>query len=185
MAARVYLTGAAGSGTSTLGRAIAVHLGVTHLDTDDYYWRESAIPFTDKRPAAERIEMILEAQAKAGGDWVLSGSADGWGEPILKGLDLIVFVTAPTPLRLARLRKREGARFGDRIRPGGDMAHNHAAFLKWAAGYDDPYFSGRSLQRHRDWLAGRKEPILELSGGEAVEAQLQAVLDALGRSELL
>ena len=87
---------------------------------------------------------------------------------------------SPTPVRLARIRRREHAKFGDRIKPGGDMAQNHSEFLNWAASYDDPYFRGRSLQRHRDWLAGRAEPVLELSGTRPIEDSIAAVLARLG-----
>ncbi|KEP69330.1 adenylate kinase [Thioclava dalianensis] len=182
MAARVYLTGAAGSGTSSLGRMLAQTLGLIHLDTDDYYWAPTDPPFTNKRPARERLALIAADQVAQGQDagWILSGSLDGWGEVALGGTDLIVFLHAPTPVRLARLRRREGALFGDRIKPDGDMHYNHIAFLKWAASYDEPYFSGRSLARHREWLAGRSEPILELSGTRPLEELTAEVLAALG-----
>lgn len=179
MAARVYITGAAGSGTSSLGSALAARLNVLHLDTDSYYWAPTEPPFTTKRPVAERLALIAAAQLGAEG-WVLSGAADGWGEVAIAGVDLIVFLTAPTPVRLARIRRREAEKFGARVQPGGDMHRNHADFLKWATGYDDPYFSGRSLSRHRHWLAGRAEPVLELSGTTPVAALVEAVLERLG-----
>ena len=176
MAARVYITGAAGSGCSTLGRALAEARGLAHLDIDDFYWRPSEPPFTDKHPPAERVAMIATAQASHPEGWVLSGSADGWGDTILGDLDLIVFLSMPAGLRLARLRRREAARFGDRIKPGGDMVQIHQKFLKWAASYDDPYFSGRSWQRHQSWLVGQKAPVLRLNAASSLEALLSEVL---------
>jgi adenylate kinase family enzyme len=181
VAARLYITGAAGSGTSTLGRAVAAELGLAFLDTDDYYWAPTAQPFTQKRPVAERLALISAAQLGQGtdGGWVLSGSCDGWGDGAIAGADLIVFLTAPTLVRLARIRRREGEKFGDRIKPGGDMAFQHAQLLKWAASYDEPYFSGRSLNRHRNWLSGRSEPVLELSGSMPLDDLLGRVLARL------
>jgi len=177
VAARVYITGAAGSGTSSLGRQLAEWLGVPHLDTDDFYWAPSDPPFTEKRPVEERLALIAAEQLAQGeqGGWVLSGSADGWGEIAIDGADLILFMTTPTPVRLARIRRREAEKFGARVKPGGDMHHNHTEFLKWAASYDEPYFGGRSLARHRNWLAGRREPVLELSGAKPVEELLTSV----------
>ncbi|RWR33742.1 adenylate kinase [Sinirhodobacter populi] len=182
MAARVYITGAAGSGTSSLGRALAEHLGVPHLDTDDFFWAPTDPPYTERRPVEERLALIAAAQLAEGpeGGWVLSGSADGWGEMAINGAGLIVFLVTPMPVRLARIRRREGEKFGDRIRPGGDLFHNHSEFLKWAAAYDDPYFRGRSLQRHREWLAGRSEPVLELSGAQPVAELVKSCLARLG-----
>lgn len=185
MAARVYITGAAGSGTSTLSRAVALATDVPFLDTDDFYWAPTPQPFTQKRPVAERLALIAAAQLGQGADggWVLAGSCDGWGDGAIAGADLIVFLTAPTPVRLARIRRREGEKFGARIKAGGDMEHAHAQFLKWAASYDEPYFSGRSLTRHRNWLSGRSEPVLELSGSMPLEDLLAKVMARLGAAQ--
>ncbi|MEZ5686560.1 MAG: AAA family ATPase [Paracoccaceae bacterium] len=181
MAARVYITGAAGTGCTSLGRALAERLGILHLDTDDFYWEPSDPPYTRKRPRAERLALIAAEQIGTGpdGGWVLSGSADGWGDVVLADANLIVFLSAPTPIRLARIRKREAARFGERIKPGGDMVRVHRQFLDWAASYDEPYSSGRSLTRHRNWLAAQTAPVVELSGTIPVAEQLAAVMAAL------
>lgn len=175
--ARVYITGASGAGTSTLGRALADALGVPHLDTDDFYWMPGDPPYTVKRPVEQRLALIRAAQGDGG--WVLSGSADGWAEPVLALVDLTVLLTAPTAIRLLRLRKREALRFGDRIAAGGDMARNHAEFLTWAASYDDPMFQSRSLARHRNWLAGRREAVIELNGAHPLAANVAACLARL------
>ncbi|MBZ4021649.1 adenylate kinase [Rhodobacter sp. TJ_12] len=181
MAARVYITGAAGAGTSTLGRALADRLGVPFLDTDDFYWAPTEPPFTTKRPVAERLALIAAAQLGQGdhGGWVLAGSCDGWGDEAIEGTDLIVYISTPAPVRLSRIRRREAERWGDRIKPGGDMERQHAQFIKWAAGYEDPYFSGRSLARHLAWLVGRDEPVIELDGTTPVDEMVQEVLARL------
>ena len=176
MAARVYITGAAGSGPSTLGRALAAARGIVPLDVDDYYWQPTDPPFTTKRPAPERVALIAADQARALQGWVLCGSADGWGDAILADLDLIVFLAMPMAQRLARLRKREATRFGARIKPGGDMAQIHQNFLRWASAYDEPYFSGRSWQRHQSWLAVQTCPVLRLDGSCPTEDNLALVL---------
>lgn len=178
MPPRIHITGASGSGTSTLGRALADLLAVPHLDTDDFYWEAGDPPFTVKRGVAERLRLLGQAQGPGG--WVLSGSLDGWGEPALTGCALIVLLTAPTPIRLLRLRRREAARFGDRIAAGGDMVRNHSEFLKWAASYDDAYFQGRSLTRHLNWLSGRNEQVLELDGRRPAEELAEECRAALG-----
>lgn len=174
---RIHVTGASGAGVSTLGRALAEALGVPHLETDLYYWAPTDPPFTQKRAVEERLRLI-RADMGAGG-WILAGSADGWGDPVIAGAGLIVFLTCPAPVRLARLKRRERALFGDRIAPGGDMERIHADFLRWAAGYDDPYFGQRSLARHRNWLRGQTVPVLELSGARPVEELVAAVKERL------
>lgn len=177
MAPRIHITGASGSGTTTLGNALAASLDVPHLDTDDFYWAPSNVPFTVRRPIPERVALMNAA--KGAGGWVISGSCDGWGDPVLEGMDLAVLLTLETPRRLARLKKRERARFGDRILAGGDMERAHREFLAWAASYDRPYFSGRSRERHEHWLSGLPVPVLRLRGDLATSKQLAACLETV------
>ncbi|TWD52710.1 hypothetical protein FBY12_1241 [Pseudomonas sp. SJZ131] len=115
----MYITGASCAGVTTLGQNLATLLGVRHVDVDDFYWMPTNPPFTNKRPAEERVSLIQQKFADE--DWVLSGSCMGWGEALIAPADLIVFVVTPTPIRLERLAARETQRFGNRIAPGGDM----------------------------------------------------------------
>ena len=177
MAPRIHITGPSGSGTTTLGAALAASLDVPHLDTDDFYWAPSDVPFTVKRTIPERIELMT--RAKGAGGWVISGSCDGWGDGVLEGMDLVVLLSLETPRRLVRLKKRERARFGDRILAGGDMERAHREFLAWAASYDKPYFSGRSAVRHEHWLSGLSVPVLRLRGDLPTSKQLAACAEQL------
>ncbi len=113
---KVHVTGAAGAGVSTLGSALAAALGVQHLETDLFYWAPTDPPFTRSRPVEERVRLMRTAMGQGG--WVLAGSADPWGDAVTAEAGLIVFLTCPTPLRLARLKRRERALFGDRIGTG-------------------------------------------------------------------
>jgi adenylate kinase family enzyme len=49
--ASIHITGASGSGTSTLGQALAESVGCPWLDADDFFWLPTDPPYTDKRPA--------------------------------------------------------------------------------------------------------------------------------------
>ncbi|HEX8064038.1 MAG TPA: hypothetical protein VF535_12590 [Allosphingosinicella sp.] len=101
---------------------------------------------------------------------------DGWAEPALRDAELIVFLEVPTQVRLERLRRREQARFGDALLPGGAMHETHCEFIEWAAKYELGTEPGRSRPRHERWLAGLDRPVLRLDGtrptGELVEAIL-------------
>jgi len=174
---RIHVTGAAGAGVTTLGRALAAALDVPHLETDLSYWEPTDPPFTTARPVEARLRLIRDAMGTGG--WVLAGSADPWGDPVVEEAGLIVFLTCPAPLRLARLKRRERALFGDRIGPGGDMERLHAGFMAWAEGYDDPYFGRRSLARHRNWLRGQRVPVIEMAGARPVEELVAEVVAAM------
>jgi adenylate kinase family enzyme len=160
---RIFVFGASGSGTSTLGRALAGELGLRWFDTDDIYWERSDPPFQFKRDREARRNLLVERLESAQG-WVLSGSLCGWGDVIIPTIELAVYVYTPKDVRIARLRSREQARFGGRVAPGGDMHQQHAAFLSWAAGYDDGPPEGRSRRLHEQWLQQLPCPLLRLDG---------------------
>jgi hypothetical protein len=61
MTLRIYLTGAAGAGVTTLGRALASALQLPHFDVDDYYWYPSDPPYTQARPPNERVSRLNQA----------------------------------------------------------------------------------------------------------------------------
>jgi len=107
---RVHITGASGSGTTTLGRALADALGVSHHDTDDYLWLPTEPPYQELRDREDRLRLMGELfLGKA--SWVLSGSLVGWGDSIIPYFDMLVFLSLSTEARLERLRKREARRF--------------------------------------------------------------------------
>lgn len=174
----IHIYGASGAGTTTLGRALAEAAGWKHLDSDNYYWLRTAVPYTQKRPKEERAPLMLRDMAGAAGA-VISGSLCGWGDALLPRFTLGVRLYTDTALRLQRLKAREAACFGDRILPGGDMAANHQAFLRWAAGYDCGGPDTRSSALHDRWERGMSCLILRLDGGDRLEANVSAVLARL------
>lgn len=161
---RIHITGASGCGVSTLGAALAGRLGLAHLDTDSFYWLPTDQPFTDKRPVEARLALLAEAFAAAAQGWVLSGSLDGWGDPLIPQFDLVVFLQVPAAVRMARILARERARYGAAIEPGGAMRQTSQDFIAWCAGYDAGEQSGRNLARHLAWLQRLPCPVLRLDG---------------------
>ena len=117
---RLHILGASGSGTTTLGRALAARLQCPHFDADDYFWVPTDPPYTHKRERTERQRLLMD-DLTAHDSWVLSGSLCGWGGVAITLFELVVFLVIPQDIRMARLHRREHARFGERILPGGDM----------------------------------------------------------------
>jgi adenylate kinase family enzyme len=177
IAARIHITGASAAGVTTLGRAIAERLGAPQFDVDDFYWLPTDPPFVEKRPVAERLEML--AERLAGRSWILSGSLVGWGDPLIPLFDLVVFIYTPADVRLARLKVREAARYGRAIEPGGAMYQTSQAFLAWAMRYDDPHFEGRSLAVHNRWLGRLPTSPLRLDGLTPTAEQVELVITVL------
>ena len=175
--ARIHVLGASGSGTTTLGAALAAKLGCSHEDTDTWFWLPTDPPFTTRRPVAARLALLLPRLA--GATWVLSGSALKWGTPLERLFELVVFLRLAPALRMARLCQREAERHGARIAPGGDMAVASQAFLDWAESYDTAGPEHRSLAAHEQWLAARTCPILRLDSAAPVEDLVAAMLGHL------
>lgn len=178
MVPRIHVTGASGSGTSTLGRALAARLGVPQHDTDDAYWLPTDPPYLRCRPVPDRLQ-LLEQWLDATPGWALSGSLAGWGDPAIPRFSLVIFLLTPTVERMWRLHRRESLRFGAAIEPGGAQHEEHLAFIDWAGRYDDPGFTGRSRHQHEAWLAALPCPVLRLDGTWPTAQQVGAALDML------
>ena len=174
-AQRIHIVGASGSGTTTLGAALAQTMGVPHQDSDSFFWLPTEPPFTTQRPQDERAPM-LKAALPADQSWVISGSLLSWGLEVADRFDLVVFLYLDPEIRMARSLARERARYGDRILPGGDMHESHVKFVTWSRGYDDGSNGGRSLASHKAWLETLTCPVLEISDAPTVEASVARVL---------
>lgn len=177
--ARIHILGASGSGTSTLGAAVAEALAIRHLDTDQFYWLPTEPPFTSKRPPEARLALLRQEMASSPAGWVLSGSAIGWAGPIEPLYQLIVYLRLQPDIRMARLREREQRRYGERIANGGDLAGAHADFLAWAARYDSAGPEQRSRVAHEAWLTTQAAPILRLDSSATVQELAGRILAAL------
>jgi adenylate kinase family enzyme len=176
---RIHVTGASGSGTTTLGRALGRELGWRHLDSDDFFWTATDPPFQKKRAAAARAGELASALASSP-SWVLSGSIMGWTGLAVPDFDLVVFLTLPTALRMARLQAREIERYGaEALVPGSDRHRESEDFLAWAAAYDDAETVGRNRAAHERWLGERTCPVLRLDSTNPVRDNVETVLARL------
>ena len=170
MASRVLITGASGSGTTTLGRALAGELGYPFFDSDDYYWLADDPPFQRKQDPVVRLNHLLR-DLQSTSQAVLAGSIMNWGAELEDSLRLVIFLTVPAQIRVARLLARETLRFG-RVDPD---------FLAWAAQYDEGRLVGRSLARHELWLSQRSCPILRIDGDTSLEYRLACAREGLSK----
>jgi len=108
---------------------------------------------------------------------VLSGSLNGWGDPLISFFELVVFVYVPQEERIKRLKIREYERCGNAIAPDG---HRHEAtkeFIEWAEGYDTG-ISSRNLPKHEMWMAELKCPLLKIQNIDLTDS-INAVMQAI------
>jgi adenylate kinase family enzyme len=175
MIQRIHILGAFGSGTTTLGRALAERLQCPHFETDDYVWFPTDPPYTHQRERPERQQLLMD-DVTAHDSWVVSGSLCGWGDVAIPLFELVVFLSLPHDIRMTRLRQREHERFGERILPGGDMYESSQAFLVRAASYDEGELDIRSRLLHEQWLSTLPCPILCFEGEYSIEEHLAVLM---------
>lgn len=168
---RIHITGAPGSGCTTLGRALAERLEWPLLDTDDYFWHATVPLFQRKRDKEER-NAGLKRDLALHHQCVISGSVMLWDSALDDAFDLVVFLHVPDEVRLPRLIARETERFGT----------PDAEFIAWAATYETADTTTRSLALHRKWLAERTCEILPIAGNYTVEECVARILSHLGKT---
>ncbi|RYP87053.1 hypothetical protein EKO23_07190 [Nocardioides guangzhouensis] len=168
---RLHVTGASGTGTTTLGRALADAWSVPHADADDYFWLPTDPPYADQRSVPERVALMEQLFAPRPA-WVLSGTMISWGSSVVARCDAVVFLTLDPKERLRRLEARERNQRASRSVDETALGD----FLAWARGYDDPAFDGRSRVRHEEWLATLACPVLRLDTARPPERLRDAVL---------
>lgn len=168
---RLHIMGASGSGTTTLGRAVADAWAVPHADTDDYFWIASSPPYTTKRPVDERLS-LMEQVFLPRPAWVLSGALTGWGQPVIERCEAVVFLALDPEERMLRLEARESVRHGAAHLEG----RTWREFRTWARGYDLADFPGRNRKAHEEWLARIPQPVLRLDSAQPLEQLRDAVL---------
>ncbi|WP_395669803.1 AAA family ATPase [Rhodoferax sp.] len=161
---RVLITGAAGSGTSTLGEALAQQWNARFLEADSYFWLPTQPPFTQKRLPEERSTLLMQALESERLS-VVAGSVMGWGTQVEDAFGLVIFLYVPTEVRLQRLESREVQRYGKA----------NKAFLEWAEQYDEGLQKGRSLAKHKTWLTTRACQVIRLVGNYSVTELLTQI----------
>src|SRR5579859_3510970 len=170
----IHIMGASGSGTTTLGRALASKLAYAFFDADDYYWLPTQPPYQQKRPREDRVSMILADLRKVNG-YVLSGSVSSWGQELEACFDFVIFLVVPAETRIQRLIERDTRELGSA----------NQEFIEWARQYDEGKLSGRSRELHEKWVAGLRCPVLRLEGNLAVEGCLAKTLENATAPKLL
>ena len=155
----ILVFGANGSGKTTLGRALASVLRCKHMDSEDYYFQEAAIPYTNPRSREECVRLML-ADIEKHGSFVLSAVTGAFGEEIASMYRLAVYIAAPKEVRMQRIEQRGYDRFGDRVRPGGDMYEQQLGFREWAA--------ARPLSKIDEWAQTLACPLVRVDGTKAV-----------------
>ncbi len=175
---KIHILGASGSGTTTTAKALADFLGYVHLDTDNYFWEPSEVPFTKKREVKDRIELLQKDLLK-NNNVVLSGIFYPWGDELTKYFDYLVYVETDRNIRKRRLIMREYNMFGDRMLDGGDMYAQFKRFLKWAMNYEENTNEDIGQEKTEQWLKKSNKRLIKVNGAMPIEEITQKIVSEL------
>ena len=182
MSRGIIIFGAPGSGTSTIGRALAKELGFSHFETDDFSGIKVDVPpFRISRTLKERTILLQSALGRCN-NFVISGSMWDWDTSFKPLFDLAVFITTPTNIRIERIEKREWEKHGERIRVNGDMFDTHRKFIAWAKTYDTDN-PDRSLKLHEQWIKTLPCPVFRIDGTLPIKENIGLIIDQHKQNE--
>ena len=172
----IHILGASGSGTTSLGEALSKEKRYTHFDTDTYFWEQTNPPFREKRKTELRQKLLHKDLGKSN-SWVLTGSLCGWGDFVIKYLNLVIYLYVPQEERMKRLQEREIKRFGKEILNPDDSRHEtHQGFMDWAKLYDTEGLAIRSKAMHDKWMNRLDCPIICLEGVSSLNVNLKKII---------
>lgn len=144
----IYVMGASGTGTSSLGKLIKENFDVNLIESDELTMYITDPPFKFPRPQDVRIK-LLESKMNKSKVNVIVGSINEWGNAVIERADILIFLYESTEIREERIKEREEKRFGKKLIENNDVANNYSNFIKWTKMYDS-FDEPRSLKKHRN-----------------------------------
>ncbi|OXA83185.1 P-loop NTPase family protein [Flavobacterium hercynium] len=181
---KIHIFGASGSGVTTTGEALAAQLKLDYFDSDAFFWKQTAIPFSERCNPEERntsIRTALDNSKK----WILGGSVFQWGDAVFPDFDLVVYLWIPQEIRMERLKKRELERYGTIIYTDPNRNEQFENFMTWASDYDqNTGIASRNREAHEQWMTSIPFPLLKIEGDFTLEERIALILQKVTTIEL-
>lgn len=155
----IAIVGANGSGKTTLGKHLAALLGYKYMDIEDYYFKDSEVPYANPR-TKEEVQELLLAHITKQDHFILSAVNCDFGYDINAMYDFIIYTKVPLEIRLNRVKERSLNKFGSRVLEGGDMYEQEQKFYNFVA--------SRTMDKTDTWLQRIKCPIICVDGTESI-----------------
>lgn len=166
----ICICGLNGCGKTTLGKALASALDCAHLDAEDYFFPGGTENYSSPRPQAEAEEAMVGDMAKHRRFVYSAVSGHMHSRPDVP-YDLVIYLHASRTVRLERVEARSWAKFGERVRPGGDLYEQERGFLTFIA--------ERTPDRIEQWLTTLSSPVLRLDSTADTDTLLRTILSQI------
>lgn len=158
----IVVCGLNGAGKSTLGRALAEQLGCHFIDIEDLYFPKTSPDYLYADPRSnEEVTALLRQETERHPQFVLAAVRANYDPALYARFRCAVFLEVPKAVRLERVRTRSYQKFGERMRPGGDLYEREEAFFRFCEDREDSIVT--------DWLQTLSCPILRVDGTRPVE----------------
>ncbi|MBR2744604.1 MAG: AAA family ATPase [Clostridia bacterium] len=139
----IYIYGASGAGSTTLGENISKKSNGDFYDTDIYFWKHY------ENHQQRMDEMICDIKKCKKDLIIITGSFWNWKcdyKWLIDHIDYYIRVMLDPEIRMQRLEQREKDRYGSRIEIGGDLYEINKKRMEWAREYDNGGLDMRSLK---------------------------------------
>ena len=168
----ILVCGCNGCGKTTLARMVAQRLGVRFLDIEDYFFpkEDSDYPYRESRSRKEAVA-LLAADTAGEEPFVLASVKGDFGPEIEGRFACAVLLSAPKEVRERRLRERSFERFGERMRPGGDLYEAEERFFRAAAALSPEEVTG--------WADTLSCPVIQVDSGRPAPEVLEEIIQRL------
>lgn len=165
----ILICGLNGSGKTTLGRELAMVLGYSFLNDEDYWFLESDIPFSKCR-SDEDAKAVVMSFLEQNENCVIVASRGSLGAEINSKYNVVVYLSAPLDIRLERIKKRDFDRFSDRVLEGGDMYDGQKKFCEFTI--------TRTTDKIEKWLKSLACNVIYCDGRKAISDNIDIILKA-------
>ncbi len=178
----IQITGASGSGKTSIGKKLSEILNCNYIDTDDilWLWDKSVQPYTvaiNDIESCEKLKQILLNNPST----IASGMFYPWSESLIYMFDLLIVIDTDKEIRRKRIIDREYEMYGNRFKKGGDMYNQFNEFLNWSMSYDTSDDKLGSKKATDEWTKKFNCDILYIDGSKPINENIDIILAKISK----